>query len=343
MPFMPASESLLRPAQAWRDDLLARFETLGLARELAENVVDPLLEAELWGRPTHGFMRVPGVVKAVRRGLTGFPKIEAEGSHFARIDGSGSLGYAVSALAVKVAAEKARACGVGVVSCRHSAHNGMLGYWSWKLACAGLVGFNATQCLPSVAAFGSNEAVLGTNPLAWGFPAAGPDGDPVVIDLATSAINYGEINLRARAGKSLPEGVALDAAGRVTTDASQVATVLPMGGPVGEGKGAALGLAVELLCSVLVGAPPFPKQVSDYGHLFVALKPGAFAGENEYAAGMKAVAERIHGLAPRPGQETPRLPGERAFAHRRKALKEGLRVDPAIWAEAEGAFAAGQD
>lgn len=340
---MPAFEPILRAPEAWRDDLLARFQTLGLAPELAENVVDPLLEAELWGRPTHGFMRVPGVVKAVRRGLTGRPKIEAEGPHFARIDGTGCLGYAVSALAVKVAVDKARACGVCVVACRNSAHNGMLGYWSWKLACAGLVGFNATQCLPSVAAFGGNEAVLGTNPLAWGFPAAGPGGDPIVIDLATSAINYGEINLRARAGKPLPDGVALDAAGRVTTDASKVATVLPMGGPVGEGKGAALGLAVELLCSVLVGAPPFPEKTSDYGHLFVALKPGAFTDEAGYADGMKAVAERIHGLAPRPGQETPRLPGERAFSHRRRALKEGLRVDAAIWAEAQAAFSAGQD
>jgi LDH2 family malate/lactate/ureidoglycolate dehydrogenase/AraC-like DNA-binding protein len=327
-------------AEQVRELLTAGFLRFGLSAWASAQVAEALVEAELWDRPTHGLMRVSGIVKALKGGLTGEPKIGREGPSYAQLDGAGCLGYVVSSRAVEVAVEKAGASGLAIVGARHSAHNGMLGYFAYRLTEAGLIGFAATHCRPSVAAFGASEGVLGTNPLALACPSPEPAGGPVLIDLATSAVTYGEMEHRRRQGTELSAGVALDAAGRPTEDpaSAQAGFVLPFGSPNGEGKGSALGLLVELLSSLAVGAPPFPEVAGSYGHFFMAIRPGLLAGEESYRDGWEQVLKRFGVLRPRPGFPQPRLPGARAMAKRREALREGLRIAPALWAEVRSAL-----
>ena len=332
--------TIQKSAAEWRELLRTGFAKRGLAEDLAEHVAEALVEAELWGRSTHGLMRVPQIVKALDGGLIGRPRVASEGTVFAQVDGAGCLGYVVSALAVDLAARKARAHGLAVVGARNSSHNGMLGYYVWRLAQSGLVGFSTTHCAPSVAAFGAAERLLGTNPLAFSFPAADADDDPVVIDLATSAISYGEVERRRRYGEPLPEGVALDSTGAPTTDPTLAKDgfFLPFGSPGDEGKGSALGLAVELLSSVVVGASPLPSTHSGYGHFFLALQPELLNDTSAYASGWEKMVTRIRGLRMRPGRPPARLPGARAFARRQRGLREGLAIDSALWAELQAAL-----
>ena len=89
---------------------------------------------------------------------------------------------------------------------------------------------------------GSYEPFLGTNPLAIGIPTA---GSPIVFDMATAAIAWYGIILAQAEGETIPEGVAYDSEGRLTTDptAALAGAIKAFGGY----KGAALALIVEVL------------------------------------------------------------------------------------------------
>ncbi len=332
---MASQKKITKPMESWCRILAKGLQELGLPDTAARVVADALTEAEAWGRPTHGFMRLRGIQKAIESGLTkGTPDISKEGASFASINGRGCLGYVASKVAVSMAVKKARDTGLAVVGVHHSSHNGMLGYYTWKLAEAGLIGLATTHCLPSVAAFGSNEAVHGTNPIALACPGSKANADPILIDLGTSAITFGELNWLRINGQPLPEGVALDPEGRPTTDGeiARAGHLLPFGGLAGEGKGSALGLLVELLSSVVVGAPPMPTSPQDYGHFFLALRTDLLTAPDTYQTGFDAIVERITGLKGRDGME-PRLPGKRALEQRRKALANGLSIDEQRWNE----------
>lgn len=332
---MPEEDVVLESVDRVRALLASGFNRFGLGESASACVADALIEAELWGRPTHGLMRVSGIVRMLKGGLTGEPTIDAEGPSFARINGAGCLGYVVSSRAVEAAVSRAKESGLAVVGARNSAHNGMLGYFVYCLARSGLIGFATTHCRPSVAAFGASEGVLGTNPVALACPSPEPNGDPVLVDLATSAVTYGEMEHRRREGSSLAEGVALDASGTPTTDpaSAQAGTVLPFGAPNGEGKGSALGLMVELLSSLAVGAPPFPDKAGTYGHFFMAFRPDLLAGEGSYRDGWEQVLQRFGVLRPRSGFPQPRLPGARAMVRRREGLRDGIKVSVKRWKE----------
>ncbi|MCZ7643847.1 MAG: Ldh family oxidoreductase [Planctomycetota bacterium] len=326
---------LTRPAAEWQAWLEAGFRRLGLHAEGAAQVAEALVEAELWGRPTHGFARTGGIAKALGKGLTGTPKTLREGHGHAILDGTGCLGYVVCARAVQLASAKAQASGLAAVGARHSSHNGMLGHFAVQLARRGFVALAATHCVPFVSAFGAREKVLGTNPLALAFPAPESGGDPLSIDLSTAALSWGELDRRRREGQPLPEHVALDEEGRPTAEPAAAAhgTLRPFGAPFDEGKGSALGLAVELLSSLLVGEDPLPDSPRRYGHFFLALQPELLGEAEAYAQGWRKLIERIAGLKLRPNTPPARLPGARAWAHRREALRTGLSVSAEVWRE----------
>jgi LDH2 family malate/lactate/ureidoglycolate dehydrogenase len=58
--------------------------------------------------------------------------------------------------------------------------------------------------------------MLGTNPLAIAFP--GYKEPPIVIDMATSAVAYGKIEIALRKREPVPKGWIIDKNGRDTTN-----------------------------------------------------------------------------------------------------------------------------
>jgi (2R)-3-sulfolactate dehydrogenase (NADP+) len=167
--------------------------------------------------------------------------------------------------------------------------------------------------------------VIGTNPFALAVPdAAG--GARFVLDQSASVVAKSEVILRGRRGEAIPEGWALDAEGRATTDpvAALKGSMLPAGGA----KGFGAGLLVEVLASALSGAvasreaSPFSGPVGGppgTGQCFIAIDPAAFA---------PGFADRIAALAGAiEGQDGARLPGSRRVAARRRTETEGVEVD----------------
>lgn len=225
---------------------------------------------------------------------------------------------------------------------------GAIGYWAREIARAGLVGFVCSQSPELVAPHGSSQALLGTNPVAFGFPrlhAADGRSSAIVVDVATSAVAFYDVVARRDTGERLPEGVAVDAAGRPTTDPTAVAppthgAILPFGGPLGAHKGSALAVAVELLGVLAGGAGAGKWGAANWGNLLIAVDPARLlAGSPDprgFAARVDEVAARIERAPPAAtgagAGGRVLLPGQRGDEEEAAWLREGVApVAAPLW------------
>lgn len=244
-----------------------------------------------------------------------------------RVDAAHGFCHPAFELALEPFAGLVGECGVGVLAIGRSYSAGVLGWMVDLLARRGLVALGFANSSPLVAPFGGATARLGTNPLAFAAPRSG--GDPLVVDMATSATAYVNILQAAEEGREIPLGWGVDEHGAPTTDpaAALRGTVAPLGGA----KGFGLGLLVELLAAGL-GGGNFGIEASSFGdehggppgvgQLFVAIDPERLApGFTERIEGLFAV------LCSEPGV---RLPGDRRIDARRAAERDGVDVPDAV-------------
>ncbi|RVE46248.1 hypothetical protein evm_009138 [Chilo suppressalis] len=213
-----------------------------------------------------------------------------ENASTAWVDANNVLGATASHFAMDIAIKKAKDTGVGWVTVKGSNHNGMAGFWAQKAADKGLIGMAFTNTSPLLAPTRSKQAALGTNPLSVVAPAS--QGESFYLDMATTAVAVGKIEMQLRKGEPLPHGWAQGPDGRETTDADlafKTSCLMPLGG--GEKtsgyKGFGLSAMVELFCGISSGANYGHHLRSwshsgvggpaNLGHCFAAVDPGCFA------------------------------------------------------------------
>jgi (2R)-3-sulfolactate dehydrogenase (NADP+) len=290
--------------------------------------------AESMGQAGHGLSRIPQYAMLLRGGRAdgaAVPRIVNDRGGCCLIDAADGLAYPAMRMAVREASARAAAHGVACVGVTNSGHSGVSGLHVAPLAAAGLVGLMFTNSPSAMPLPGGRKPRLSTNPIAAAFPrAAGP---PIVIDLALSATARGKIMVAAKEGKPIPEGVALDAEGRPTTDAKAALAGVMLA--IGGDRGLALALLVELMAVALTGAA-FGWEADSFfvaegnrprlGHLLVAIDPGALAGTEAYLS-------RVAALADAAAQDGVRLPGERRAAQATRAASEGIDVADPLWRE----------
>jgi len=300
----------------------------------ARLVADALVGAELAGQTGHGLRRVPSYgAQAASGKIDGHAVPVAERTRPGALSIDAAAGFAYPALELAMAAlpGMARAQGVAVAGVRRSSHAGVTGLIVERLAAQGLVAMMFANTPAAIAPWGGSRALYGTNPIAFGAPV--PGGDPLVIDLSVSKVARGRILAASQTGEAIPEGWAFDAEGRPVTDPT--AALAGTMAPIGEAKGAALALMVELLAAGVTGAR-FASEASSFftadgpppgtGQLVLALDPAALGGA--------AAIERIGVLAAAvEGQTDARLPGRRRQALRRRISAEGIALDAALAAE----------
>jgi LDH2 family malate/lactate/ureidoglycolate dehydrogenase len=288
------------------------------ARIIADHVVDAALCGyEYSGLPKllniaeHPSMRLP------RREIT----VLHETTVSARLDGGNQNGMLALHRASDIAIDKARAHGFAVVGINNVWMSGRSAHFVERIARADLIGLHAVSSRAQVAPPGAARAALGTNPIAFGFPAR---GEPLVIDLGTSAFMFTDLMFRERRGEPLPEGVAIDAAGRPTTDPAlaRLGAVLSFGGH----KGFAVALALTAL-GVAAGSGDDPDHA---GYFIMAIRPDLLLPLDTYRDELTALVARIRATPKQPGVESIRIPSERAFRERARALEEGIEIDRAI-------------
>lgn len=293
----------------------------------AHIVTDILIEAELRGRSTHGVIRLPAIADRISSSARKPMLLAKDGPASASVDGQENLGYLVAHRCARSVIGKADQTGMGVVSGFNTGYCGMLGYYASMIADAGLVGLVMCNTSPRVVPWGGVEPVLGTNPIAAGFPA--PNGQ-VLIDLSAASITTGEILVALKDGEKIPDGRVLGPDGKTTTDpeVARKGAVLPFG----EHKGYALGMMIQLFSGVLTGAAPVPKPGQNYGIFMLALSSSLFMEQEDFVSGVGDVVKRIKTSLHADGVEEILVPGERAFREREMRLQSGIGVDDDLMA-----------
>lgn len=185
------------------------------------------------------------------------PKILKETPATALVDGGNGLGAVVGTFCMQLAIQKAKNIGIGWVCARRSNHYGIAGYYTMLAEKEGLIGISMTNTSPLMSPTRSKEAALGTNPLSLAAPAN--NGDSFVLDMATTAVALGKIEVQRRKQEPIPAGWAQGPDGNLTTDANvafETACLSPLGGSeINSGyKGYGLGAMVEILCGISAGS-----------------------------------------------------------------------------------------
>jgi LDH2 family malate/lactate/ureidoglycolate dehydrogenase len=236
-------------------------------------------------------------------------------------DGGNQSGMLGMYYATRAVIERAQAHGLALVAVRNIWMSGRSAYYVEMAARAGLIGIHTVAAPPMVAPLGGARPALGTNPIAFGFPL---DGDPLVIDLGTSAFMGTDLQFRARLGIPLPEGVALDADGNPTTDAAAArrGALLPFGGH----KGYALALAMHALGVLCDTATEGERSA----YLFIAFKPDLFMPLPDYQRTLAAEIAAIKATPRQEGVDEIRIPGERGYRERARLMREGIEIDRRI-------------
>ena len=252
------SSPAIVPAETLRRFVRDVFVRMGMSEAHATTVAEVVVWANLRGVDSHGVTRVPRYVEWIEAGVVNPRpdiKVATETAASVLIEADRAAGPVVMTVAMKAAVRKARDAGVGLALVRATTHTAALGYYTQAAAGEGMAAVALAGSIPNMAYHGALAAGVSTSPISIAVP--GGSRGPVVLDMATGIVSLGRLAQARRGGQSLPEGWALDNAGRPTTDPQQAEIPLPMAGP----KGSGLALMIELLTSVLVSNPILAETV----------------------------------------------------------------------------------
>jgi (2R)-3-sulfolactate dehydrogenase (NADP+) len=308
------------------------FENGGANAEAARSVARALVGAEADGLMGHGLSRIPTYLAMLKSGkIDGrvVPRVWLPRPGVLAIDAACGFAHPAIDVAIEKLPALATRQGIAAAAISRSNHAGACGRHVERLAEQGLVALFFANTPEAIAPWGGTRAVFGTNPIAFAAPLEGRA--PLVVDLALSKVARGNIVAAKQKGDPIPEGWALDKEGRPTTDADAAlaGTMIALG----DAKGAALALIIEVLAAALVGTH-FAFEASSFlddegappqtGQLIIAIDPVGF-GHAGFGARMQVLAQAIE------SQAGTRLPGVRRYALREKAVLDGLSVADEIW------------
>lgn len=314
--------------------------TVGVTTTDAKTTATALVTTDSWGVFTHGTKLLSGYIRRLRHGglrTDCSPQVSVEGPAWAIVDGQSTLGQVASTFAVERAIDKARACGIAYVGVRNSCHFGAAGYYTWLAARQNMIGLAMSNDVPSVAAPGSRGAIVGSNPIAFAVPAG--ERDPILLDISIATVAGGKVYANMKRGEPIPDGWLIGPDGQPTNDGAlypEHASLAPMSGH----KGYGIGLLIESLSGLLSGAAfthrigswifGDPSQPTDHGAAFVVIDVAAMMPFEDFAERVAMLIDEIHRAPPADNCERVMLPGEREWAHRRRAIAEGLRLPPDV-------------
>lgn len=312
---------------------------LGAREDEAEATARVLSEGDVRGFSSHGLLRLPYVVRGIRRGtirLNVRPKVVQERVAIAILDGDYGLGHFVASEAMKLAIMKARQAGIGAVGVYRSNHFGIAGYYAEMAMENGMIGVVMATTDPLVHPVGGVEPVLGTNALAIGIPNK---RYPVLLDMATSMAARGKLVAAMKSGKPIPQDWAIGPEGFPTTDPSKAlaGALSPFGGTKGYGLGFIIGILAGPLVMAEAGRKVQgtlePKSFSTKGDFMMAIDPCAFTAEDEFERKVAEFVEDVKASKKAPGFSEILVPGEPEYRTRERTLRNGVEIADAVWQE----------
>lgn len=306
------------------------FESCGVRSETAKAVAHIIVAGERDNCKSHGIYRIEGCLRTIKAGKVvpdAVPRVVDQGKAIIEVDAGGGFSSAAFDEAQSLLAARAKELGLAALVIRDCMHFSALWHDVEAMAEQGLASLSMCPSYSSVAPSGGKQPLLGTNPIAFGWPR--PDAHPYVFDFATSVAARGEIELHRRAGTPIPDGWAVDSEGNPTNDpeAALAGAMLPFGAH----KGSAISTMIELMAGAMLGEF-MSKEAYDFvggthflprhGALVLAFDPVSFAARS----GRDPLAEGEKLISAIAGQGA-RLPSQRRFKAREISLRDGIRLN----------------
>jgi LDH2 family malate/lactate/ureidoglycolate dehydrogenase len=331
-----------------RDFIVRALTAVNVRDADANDVADVLVAADLRGVESHGIARLETFyVRRIEAGVVNarpeYRTISDRPTQFA-LDAGNGLGHPAGKFAMRKAIDKAREHGVAFSTVRNSNHYGIAAYYAMMALEHGLIGLSMTNSTHlAVPTFGAKKTT-GTNPIAVAIPAA--DHPPFVLDMATTGVTFGRLEVSERKGKQLKPGWAVDAEGRETLDpvaAKTTGALLPLGGygtDNGGHKGYGLGALVDILCGVLSGGlfgaaadvPETGMHGGIVGNFFGAFRIDALRDDVAFRRDLDRELRSFEASAPMPGADRVMTAGEPERLNTERYRREGVPIDPVVWA-----------
>ena len=350
------------PYEKTRAFCIKVFGGYGFTEEESAQITDVLLDADLCGIESHGIQRLIRYHHEVTEGMVKLdaePQIVKETPLSATIEGNDAMGQTLSVRAMKLAIEKAKQHGVGMVTVRNSNHYGIAGYYTRMAAEQGLVGICMTNTEAIMVPTFGREAMLGTNPIAFSMPA---DPIPFTFDAATTVVPRGKLEVYAKRDGVIRDGWALDENGHPSTDAPRVlgniiqktgGGILPLGGAGEETsgyKGYGFGMLCEICTGILSGGLTSNHVNRTPGrtnicHFFMAVDYSMFGEKEDLEAGLSKYLQELRNSSKAEGADRIYTHGEKEFENRQRVLREGISVNDKTYAEMQmiAAFTGAED
>lgn len=322
---------------------VAVFERVGLSHGKAEIFMDSLVQSELRGVSSHGITRLKAYSDKIKNGQidgSAEPALINETASAIVVDANNAPGCISGHFTMEKCIEKARETGACFGAVRNSTHYGFGAFYAMQAAQSDMIGFSVCNADAAVVPYGGAKPMLGTNPLSVAIPAG--EQPWVVLDMATSVVAKGKVNLAQKLGKSIPTGWIIDQYGNDTTDPADVleGALLPFGGP----KGYAIALIIDILCSTLSGAKTSteitsffngkdPSGFQNIGFFMGAIDISKFVPIEIFRERIDRILQRVKECPPSAGFSEVMLPGEIEFRSTLKKQVKGLEISDAIVCE----------
>src|SRR3989344_8695845 len=302
-------------------------------QEESNRVADYLLWAEMSGIKTQGIIKLIGTEPLQNIKPKHPIKIEKDTKLSQLINAGACPAPLVSQIATDAVIKKAKEHGFGIFGVHNTfSSNGAQAFYVERIAKEDLIGFMCSRSPSATTAFDSMDPLFGTNPMGFGFPT---EKEPIVFDMASSAITWYGLVLAKSRGEKIPANVAIDSNGKITTDPAEAmdGALLPFDRSY---KGSGIGMIVEILAGPLVSSAWIDNKTfkEEWGSLFIAIDPNLLVDVKKFKANCSDLIKKIKGSRKREGVKEIRLPGERSRAEYQKALKSGfVDVDETILKE----------
>ena len=308
------------------------FVAAGATRHVADDVAEILVNANLAGHDSHGVLRIPAYLRGIESGglvPDAEPETVKETANTMFFDGKQCFGHYTARQAMNRAIEKAKEADICSASLVNTGHIGRLGEYAEAAAGAGCIGIITTggggRMQGSTVPFGGAGGATGTNPIAVGVPTG--DDAPFVIDIATSMIAEGKIQVARSRGEDLPEGYIVDKSGNPSVKPADFYD----GGfllPFGLHKGYSMGLLVCLLGGL---SGEFNIEKGAMGGCFMqVINVNALTPLEEYQQGVRAFLDGIKSISPAPGFNEVLVPGDFEHRNRVQRLADGIEIPDTI-------------
>lgn len=324
------------------------FTKMGIPAEQAADAAAVLLYASRRGVETHGIRNVKPIYhRQIANGLINLNptfKIDHETPVSARVNGDAGLGLVAGPWAMRLAMQKAKESGIGMITVHNSYHYGAAGYYPWMALQEDLIGISMTGrfyaegaeygVLPTYGA----KSMFSTNPIAISFPTA--QEPPWLFDMATSVVPFNRVTMLRDNGLQIPLGWGVTEDGEATTDPSLVRSLFPLGGERATGghKGYGLMMMVSVLCNVLSGGwdsgmAGKSMGFNNDGHFFAAMRVDIFRPLDEFKTAMDEMIRALHDAPKAKGHDRIYVAGEIEDETEQQRLQHGIPLTEFVAAE----------